>query len=74
MMGDKTMADNMNESLHPAASHLLPSFISASGETNVFSRDDCNPGFKAPRCAVPLGQGADLDQGPEQESAGLYAH
>ncbi len=29
------MADNMNESLHPAASHHLPGFITAPGETDV---------------------------------------
>ena len=29
------MADNMNESLHPAASHHLPAFITAPGETDV---------------------------------------
>src|SRR5687768_2496647 len=29
------MADNMNESLHPTASHHLPGFITAPGETDV---------------------------------------
>ena len=29
------MADNMNELLHPAASHHLPAFITAPGETDV---------------------------------------
>ena len=29
------MADNMNKSLHPTASHHLPGFITAPGETDV---------------------------------------